>query len=452
MMSLKKFLLSIFIIIIINIISSISCDRSTNLQENTLEDFVDEASGTGYDSQAYPSYWSMIDDSKDLIEQSTDDVLTLKSSDQVAVTTVSVHDFGAKGDGETDDTEAFVKAWKVACSSKNAAVLVVPQKIYWLKPIRFSGPCLSQLMVQIVGTLEASDDRSDFRQDGKHWLIFDSVRKLLLDGGGTINGNGKEWWQNSCKINKSKALAFYKCKDLIVKNLKIQDAQQIHLSFQKCMNVLASNLSITAPEKSPNTDGIHVTNTQDILITTSIISTGDDCISIVSGSEKVQAMNITCGPGHGISIGSLGSGKSEAYVSEVALYGAKLIGTTNGVRIKTWQGGSGSANNITFENIEMLDVTNPILIDQYYCDSKKPCKEQKSAVQVQNVLYKNIKGTSASDVAIKFDCSKNFPCQGIVLQDIKLEHGGGKTAKALCNNINFTSIGVVSPLCYQAKL
>lgn len=70
------------------------------------------------------------------------------------------------------------------------------------------------------------------------------------------------------------ALAFYKCKDLIVKNLKIQDAQQIHVSFQKCVNVLASNLSITAPEKSPNTDGIHVTNTQDILITTSIIATG----------------------------------------------------------------------------------------------------------------------------------------------------------------------------------
>ncbi|XP_062005466.1 polygalacturonase-like [Rosa rugosa] len=462
-MSLKKFLISIFfIIIIVNIISSISCDRSTTLQENTLENFVDEASGTGYDSQAYPSYWSMIDDSddnlEDLIEQSTDDVLTLKSSDQVAVTTVSVNDFGAKGDGETDDTEAFVKAWKVACSSKNAAVLVVPQKIYWLKPIRFSGPCLSQLMVQIVGTLEASDDRSDFHQDGKHWLIFDSVRNLLLDGGGTINGNGKQWWQNSCKINKSKpckdaptALAFYECKDLIVKNLKIQDAQQIHVSFQKCMNVLASNLSITAPEKSPNTDGIHVTDTQDILITTSIIATGDDCISIVSGSEKVQAMNITCGPGHGISIGSLGSGKSEAYVSDVALDGAKLIGTTNGVRIKTWQGGSGSANNITFENIEMLDVTNPIIIDQYYCDSKKPCKEQKSAVQVKNVLYKNIKGTSASDVPIKFDCSKNFPCQGIVLQDIKLEHEGGKTAKALCNNINFTSIGVVSPNCSQAK-
>lgn len=45
------------------------------------------------------------------------------------------------------------------------------------------------------------------------------------------------------------------------------------------------------------------------------------------------------------------------------------------------QGGSGSASNIRFQNIEMHNVTNPILIDQYYCDRKKPCKEQ--------VIYRN---------------------------------------------------------------
>lgn len=37
------------------------------------------------------------------------------------------------------------------------------------------------------------------------------------------------------------------------------------------------------------------------------------------------------------SIGSLGAGNSEDYVSDVVVNRAKLSGTTNGVRIKTWQ-------------------------------------------------------------------------------------------------------------------
>lgn len=90
----------------------------------------------------------------------------------------------------------------------------------------------------------------------------------------------------------------------------------------------------------------------------------------------------------------------------------------------------------------MKNVKNPITIDQNYCDSTKPCDEQvyyflqifnsinvhtylrnllqKSAVEVSNILYKNIKGTSASDIAIDFECSKSVPCHDIVLQDINL--------------------------------
>lgn len=37
------------------------------------------------------------------------------------------------------------------------------------------------------------------------------------------------------------------------------------------------------------------------------------------------------------SIGSLGSDDSENYVSDVVVDTATLTGTTNGVRIKTWQ-------------------------------------------------------------------------------------------------------------------
>lgn len=45
------------------------------------------------------------------------------------------------------------------------------------------------------------------------------------------------------------------------------------------------------------------------------------------------------------------------------------------------QGGSGYAKNIKFENIVMLNVKNPLIIDQNYCDRPQlqdpnTCREQ----------------------------------------------------------------------------
>ncbi|KAG9150571.1 hypothetical protein Leryth_008042 [Lithospermum erythrorhizon] len=42
--------------------------------------------------------------------------------------------------------------------------------------------------------------------------------------------------------------------------------------------------------------------------------------------------------------------------------------TMNGVRIKTWQGGAGSVQGVSFSNIQMSEVQLPIVIDQFYCD------------------------------------------------------------------------------------
>ncbi|XP_037497014.1 polygalacturonase [Jatropha curcas] len=447
------FLAIIFLVSII-IIPCYNC-----LQQDTLNDYLEEET-SGYDnSEAYPSYFSSLDDgqSNHYVSLRIDNVLNLKIFDKVGSTStsvnkISVDDFGAKADG-SDDTQAFEKAWKEACSSKGA-ILVVPENKYSVKQVRFSGPCKSDITFQLYGTIEAWEDRSAYEKDDRHWLVFDEVEDLVVEGGGIIDGNGNIWWKNSCKVNKDlpckhapTALTFDKCKNLVVKNLTVQNAQQMHVSFQSSRDIEASNLLVTSPEDSPNTDGIHVTETQNIQITNSVIATGDDCISIVSGSQNVQAMNITCGPGHGISVGSLGYGNSRAYVSGVTIDGAKISGTTNGVRIKTWQGGSGIANNIKFQNIEMYNVTKPIIIDQHYCDQHKPCKEQKSAVQVKNVVYRNIKGTSASNVAIKFDCSKSYPCQGILLEDVILKREGDEAAKASCSNVKLTEKGVVSPNC-----
>ncbi|KAK9154882.1 hypothetical protein Sjap_002362 [Stephania japonica] len=292
--------------------------------------------------------------------------------------------------------------------------------------------------------------------------MFKGIEDFVVEGGGTIDGKGEIWWEHSCKINKSlpctrapTALIFYQCKNFRMMNLRIKDAQQMHLSFQKCMNLQVSNLMVTAPGRSPNTDGIHVTETQNIQIMSSVIRTGDDCISIVSGSQNVQVTDITCGPGHGISIGSLGQGKSEAHVSNVKVDTVRLIDTTNGVRIKTWKGGSGNASNIVFQNVTVQNVSNPIIIDQNYCDQEKPCKDQKSAVQISNVVYRHIRGTSATKFAIKFNCSKNHPCDDILLEDVDLTSDEDADVEAdveaLCMNVQLYERGIVSPTCQCKK-
>ncbi|KAL2535066.1 Polygalacturonase ADPG1 [Abeliophyllum distichum] len=387
---------NIFPFIIIFFLFLSSCYNCSLPDDNSPNNYYCQEESAN-DFEAYPSYITTIEGFKfnntTKIETGFSDYSSKFRRLATSVKTIDVQNFGAKGDGSTDDTKAFQDAWNEACSSTAAVTFIVPQgKNYLLKPLRFLGPCKSDITVQ--------------------------------------------------------TLTLYKCKNLVVKDLKFQDAQQIHVSFDKCTNVQVSRLAISAPETSPNTDGIHVTNTQNIQISSCTIGTGDDCISIVSGSQNVQVTDVTCGPGHGISIGSLGSRNSEAYVSFVVVNGVKLFGTMNGVRIKTWQGGSGSASNIKFQNVEMQNVKNPIIIDQNYCDQAKACEEKSLAVQVKNVVYQNIKGTSASNVAIDLDCSKSHPCQGIVLENVNLVREGGGKANATCNNIvNLKNVGSVSPLC-----
>uniref|UniRef100_A0A7N0TK36 endo-polygalacturonase n=1 Tax=Kalanchoe fedtschenkoi TaxID=63787 RepID=A0A7N0TK36_KALFE len=367
---------------------------------------------------------------------------------------VTVTDYGAKGDGKSDDTKAFERAWKKACSIKNGVLEVPRNKKFLLGPITFSGPCKSSFTMKIYGTILASADRSDYKKDLRHWIIFDSISNFHVHGGGTFDGNGEIWWKNSCKIDKSKpckhaptAVTFYECKNLQVDTLVFKNAQQMTVSFQKCVGVWGSSLVIDSPGWSPNTDGIHITSSQNVQLSKCSIKTGDDCISIESGSRYIKASDIVCGPGHGISIGSLGDHSSVGRVSDVLVNRAKLTGTTNGVRIKTWQGGSGYARKIRFEDIVMVNVTNPIIIDQNYCDQDEPCKHQSKAVQVENVVYSNIKGTSASEKAVSIECSKKLPCRGLVLEDIDLKMNDGDEAEGRCENARVYFKGRVSPKC-----
>jgi len=107
--------------------------------------------------------------------------------------------------GTTTRARALARAWRAACASPRPAVVLVPNgRRYLLKVVTLRGPCKSTVTVTVKGTLVASPNRANWSdKDRRLWIVFRSVNKLTLDGGGTIDGNGHKWWPHSCKINKA---------------------------------------------------------------------------------------------------------------------------------------------------------------------------------------------------------------------------------------------------------
>jgi galacturan 1,4-alpha-galacturonidase len=157
--------------------------------------------------------------------------------------------------------------------------------------------------------------------------------------------------------------------DALINAIHLVDSKFFHMTVFASNNVVINKLKIKAPGDSPNTDGIHIGDVTNINITDTIIGTGDDCVSIGPGSVNVTVSNVTCGPGHGISIGSLGKYMNEKDVRGLRVENCALMGTTNGLRIKTWEDTPSPlvASDIVFDNIQMDNVENPIIVDQKYC-------------------------------------------------------------------------------------
>ncbi|KAK4402781.1 Polygalacturonase [Sesamum angolense] len=371
-------------------------------------------------------------------------------------TVFDVLDFGAKGDGSTDDTKAFQAAWAAACKVE-ASVLNVPAEfVFLVGPISFSGPyCQHNIVFQLDGTIIAPTSASHWGSGLLQWLEFTKLVGLTIKGSGTIDGNGAVWWQSSpddddplddqskliVPLNatvalkppipissslggkmpsiKPTALRFYGSFNVTVTGITIQNSPQCHLKFDNCIGVSVYNFTVSSPGDSPNTDGIHLQNSKDVLIRSSNLACGDDCVSIQTGCTNVYIHNVNCGPGHGISIGGLGRDNTKACVSNITVRDIVMQNTMNGVRIKTWQGGSGSVQGVQFSNIQVSEVQLPIVIDQYYCDKAK-CKNQTAAVALSGINYENIRGTYTVK-PVHFACSDNMPCTDVTLSNIQLK-------------------------------
>ncbi|EPS67111.1 hypothetical protein M569_07664 [Genlisea aurea] len=307
----------------------------------------------------------------------------------------------------------------------------------------FKGPCAAgPITVQIQGNVTANEDPSAYTLGA--WFMIQDVSNVIVTGGGTLDGKGASVWKyDDGGTPMAVSLVMERVSFGKMNGLFFVNSMGFHSKITDSHDVVVDALTITAPATSPNTDGIHLSNATNVNITNSVIGTGDDCVSIGQGAVNVLVSGVTCGPGHGISVGSLGKRDNELNVSGVKVIHCKMSSTSNGARIKTYsETPELQATGITFQDITMDHVANPIIIDQHYHSSKT----KDSNVKISDVHFIDIKGTTTTPAAIQLDCSATHPCESVQLSNINLQPAGGVTAlTATCANAKTTVTGTTTP-------
>ncbi|KAF5741381.1 exopolygalacturonase-like [Tripterygium wilfordii] len=363
-----------------------------------------------------------------------------------------VFDITKYGAGGGDATQAVQKAWTEACASATPSKLVIPKGDFNVAQLKLEGPCKAPIEIQLQGTLKAPVSMGNL-QNTDGWISISQVEGFTMNGGGVIDGQGAEAWKkNDCDKNP-------KCSGLpmnlrlnfithgMITDVTTKDSKNFHVNVLGCKNITFQHFTVSAPETSINTDGIHIGRSVGVNIIDTSIQTGDDCVSIGDGSQQVSITGVTCGPGHGISIGSLGRYPNEEPVKGITVKNCTITKTMNGVRIKTWPASPpGSATDMHFEDITMNEVGNPILIDQGYCPYNQCTANVPSKVKISNVSFKNIRGTSSTKVVSKLACSPGLQCDQVVVSDIDLTYSGPEgAAESQCSNVKPQITGKQNP-------
>uniref|UniRef100_J3MV02 Exopolygalacturonase n=1 Tax=Oryza brachyantha TaxID=4533 RepID=J3MV02_ORYBR len=332
-----------------------------------------------------------------------------------------VTNYGAKPSNE-DNKDAFLAAWSAACgSAAGNATLLIPNGTFVVGTVKFRGPCESggAPAVVIDGVLQPPGGVSN----DDAWITFAGVNNLLVTGAGTLDGQGGDGTDDDYCYQRKPITTTLKLEGVtntVVRGLRLVNSRGFHVNFHRSSRHAGGGLHIQAPATSRNTDGVHVGLSDHVTISNTSVATGDDCVSLGPGSTDVVVSGVTCSPGHGISIGSLGKAAGEADVRGVVVKNCTVSATTNGLRVKTWPGSPPSrAYNITFQDIAMADVNNPIIVDQHYC----PHGQCSDIAKISDVRYERISGTSSSREAVRLLCSESRPCSRVRLDQINLSCG-----------------------------
>eukprot|EP01084_Bolivina_argentea_P197839 338939_1 len=369
----------------------------------------------------------------------------------------NVLDYGGRGDGISNDTNAIIKAIEDCGLYSNISsppVLLFPANhSYKTWPFGING---SNITLKGWSNLNEGNKYIIFESNTllfngvnatglwpslsiPNFLSFSNVINLSINGSSNnqsiINGMGEPWWilrKNSPFSFAPMLVALHNCKNVNISGITLINSPYWTLSYNNSQYINIFNMIFSAPKDSPNTASILLGNSSNSIISNNWMSMGDDIVAIQKFCHDILIENNYAEHGHGMSIGSIGENGEYGYVYNI-LFRNNILSTTSYVaRIKTWESGSGYIRNVTYKNMTFYDVPMPIYITQYYCPhSQHPgnCTNSTVNVNISDITFEQFFGTQSGGFAGQFECSDSLPCSKITLRDVNIsstDNGGNK--------------------------
>lgn len=353
--------------------------------------------------------------------------------------------FGARGDGDRDDTKAVVAALNYAARCPGVVVHFGPSsRRFLVMPgmIRVENLCNVSLQFHgfivgppmlvwnpkrllwprgacAYGELNClSAIHPEYERTRWSLLHLRYAYNVTLHGPGGLKAPGHTFWPQRHQNAQLRAYMLLKLDDSIrvtINGIVLRNSPLYHLALMHCRGIDVRNVRVLLDDFKPqlsskqhgknlvgkwgpqNTDGISVFACTHVTIQDCELHSGDDNVVIKEASWNIRVWNLVLRYGKGVSIGSLGEtiGRESLVVGDVHFRNVSLIGCRHGVRIKTWRGGVGSVINSSFQDFQMSGGKIGVFIDQTYCPaSQRPegCSDSKEAVLIKGLFFRRFSG------------------------------------------------------------
>lgn len=389
-----------------------------------------------------------------------DSILRQVTGASVAGKTVSLLDFGAKGDGVTDCRRAFAKAMKKG--EKTGGIhITVPEGVYFMAgPLTLQSNVCIELLKGAV--LKFSPDPALYPLVSTSWegtylhnyspLIYAcEAHDVAIIGEGTIDGNAmttfatwkplqREALMRSRQMNHEQTpvaervfgdgswlrphlLQLYKCSGVTLEGVKIINSPFWCVHLLRSDNVICRSLRYDA--KLVNNDGIDPESSRNILIEDIHFDNGDDNIAIKAGrdndgwaaaapSENIVIRRCHFKGLHAVVIGSEMSGGVRNVFIENCDYAGYC---KRGIYVKTNPDRGGYVKNIFVKDCVLDEVE-----DLFYVTSKYAGEglDNNHFTEISNLYVDGLTCRKASNAALVLQGTAQKPITGVVFDNIEV--------------------------------